>query len=243
MSHTDTNHTIGTQDFESDGVAIPWTDLVGGVEVIEPPTGPQWTPDNTLFSLSRYIFSLALPLHQHSMALAIANYVSWNTGQGCFAGLDTLARESRLTERAASRALAALVTKGIIGRKRTLTGNSMTRINLKVALHNATQEADTTTPIPANGSGSVPASGSGANQLPLTNPTAEREFVNKLSLSGPRDPGRARKTRQWQSKPSTNRHVKERETQPNAADPTPTIDEMLRREALRQEALGSGRRG
>ena len=223
------------------------------VEPVEPqPTLPTWTPDNTLRTLVRYIYALDLPLRQQSMALAIANRVFWEdcpkgkAGEGCFAGLATLAHDAKLGLRVASKTLAALVARGIIGRKRTLSGNSVTRIFEKVALHTTTQETDTSAPIPAAVCGNVPAPVGATNQPNETNPTAERENIKKLSLSVPRTPGRARETRQSQPKPSTTRHVKERETPPDSACPPITIAERVRNEALRQEAneaLRSGRRG
>ena len=116
---------------------------------------PHWTPDNTLLSLTKYIYALNLPLRQQSMALAIANRVFWDdcprgkAGEGCYAGLATLAHDAKLGLRVASKTLAALVKAKIIGRRRTLTGNSVTQIFEKVT------ESPTTIPAPV--CGNVPA--------------------------------------------------------------------------------------
>ena len=146
MNHTISTPHTGSFDDRKDGVPLAMVDLVHGLEVQDV------HPDNTLLTLSNYIYALGLPLRQHTMALAIVRHVNWDTGDGCYAGLETLARESRLNEREASRAIKALVDLGIIGRKRTLRGNSKTWLILPSESEN---------PIPAVFGGNVQDTGGG----------------------------------------------------------------------------------
>ena len=95
------------------------------VHQLEPPIdGPEYplpVPDNTLLTLTEWVYSLDLPLRVHSLALAIVRRVSWDTGKGCWASLGTLANDARLNKREASRGFRYLKEQRIIGRKRSLS--------------------------------------------------------------------------------------------------------------------------
>ena len=124
------------------------TDLV---HQLAPPEYPLPVPDNTLLTLTEWVYSLDLPLRVHSLALAIVRRVSWDTGKGCWASLGTLANDARLNKREASRGFRYLKEQRIIGRKRSLSGPSETWL---IREHVPEQAA---LPIHATGGASVPA--------------------------------------------------------------------------------------
>ena len=74
--------------------------------------------DNTLLTLTEWVYSLNLPLRAHSLALAIIRRTNWDTGKGCWASVESLAEDARLSLREAARQLRWLADHGIIGRKR-----------------------------------------------------------------------------------------------------------------------------
>ena len=83
-----------------------------------PDAYPLPEPDNTLLTLNDWVYSLALPLRAQSLALAIVRRVSWETGRGCWASVDSLAEDARLKRRETLRQLRWLTDRRIIGRQR-----------------------------------------------------------------------------------------------------------------------------
>ena len=74
--------------------------------------------DNTLLTPTTWVYSLKLPLRAHSLLLAIIQRVDWKTGKECWASVETLAEDARLSCREAARQIRWLAEHGIIGRKR-----------------------------------------------------------------------------------------------------------------------------
>ena len=74
--------------------------------------------DNTLLTPTTWVYSLKLPLRAHSLLLAIIQRMNWDTGKGCWASVESLAEDARLSLREAARQIRWLADHGIIGRKR-----------------------------------------------------------------------------------------------------------------------------
>ena len=74
--------------------------------------------DNTLLTPTTWAYSLKLPLRAHSLLLAIIQRMNWDTGKGCWASVESLAEDARLSPREAARQIRWLADHGIIGRKR-----------------------------------------------------------------------------------------------------------------------------
>ena len=74
--------------------------------------------DNTLLTPTKWVYSLKLPLRAHSLLLAIIQRIDWDTGKECWASVETLAEDARLSCREAARQIRWLAEHGIIGRKR-----------------------------------------------------------------------------------------------------------------------------
>ena len=74
--------------------------------------------DNTLLTPTTWVYSLKLPLRAHSLLLAIIQRMNWDTGKGCWASVESLAEDARMSLREAARQIRWLADHGIIGRKR-----------------------------------------------------------------------------------------------------------------------------
>ena len=74
--------------------------------------------DNTLLTPTTWVYSLKLPLRAHSLLLALIQRMNWDTGKGCWASVESLAEDARLSLREAARQIRWLADHGIIGRKR-----------------------------------------------------------------------------------------------------------------------------
>ena len=94
---------------------LPNPDLV---DQLPPAQYPLPEMDNTLLTLTEWVYSLKLPLRAHSLALAIIRRTNWDTGKGCWASVESLAEDARLSLREAARQLRWLADHGVIGRKR-----------------------------------------------------------------------------------------------------------------------------
>ena len=88
------------------------------VAQLDQPAFPLPEMDNTLLTLTEWVYSLKLPLRAHSLALAIIRRVDWETGKRCWASVESLAEDARLSCRETARQLRWLADYGIIGRKR-----------------------------------------------------------------------------------------------------------------------------
>ena len=162
--------SMGTTTIAQKAPQLVLTDLVHQLEPpIDGPEYPLPVPDNTLLTLTEWVYSLDLPLRVHSLALAIVRRVSWDTGKGCWASLGTLANDARLNKREASRGFRYLKEQRIIGRKRSLSGPSETWL---IREHVPVQAALPTravfgASVPATIIASVQDTGGGENQLLL----------------------------------------------------------------------------
>ena len=88
------------------------------VHQLPPAQYPLPEMDNTLLTPTTWVYSLKLPLRTHSLLLAIIQRMNWDTGKGCWASVESLAEDARLSLREAARQIRWLADHGIIGRKR-----------------------------------------------------------------------------------------------------------------------------
>ena len=105
-----------------------WTGQLGmpdlAVHLDSPPIpGTSW-------ELQTWVNGLRIPRLDKAVLHGIVVHVHWQTGEGCYAGIDTLARELAMSPRSVKSGLAGLVSAGIITRRRRLVGTTETIINL-----------------------------------------------------------------------------------------------------------------
>ena len=112
-----------------------WTGQLPAPELAVEPKRAKPTPDNTLHSLLRWAMSLKLSLRAQATLIAIISHVDWKTGGACYASVETLADEARLSKRQLYTQLDTLKALGIIGRRRRKLGNAETWLVVGEAPH------------------------------------------------------------------------------------------------------------
>ena len=131
--------------------------------------------DNTLLTPTTWVYSLKLPLRAHSLLLAIIQRMNWDTGKGCWASVESLAEDARLSLREAARQIRWLADHGIIGRKRRRDASAetwliMAREGEQISLPNL----DTERVRPATGGRSRSATVGRLTNSSSTNPITKR---------------------------------------------------------------------
>ncbi len=146
------------------------------------PLYPIPQPDNTLVTLTDWVYGMALPLRAHTLALAIVRRVNWQTGKGCTASVETLADLSRLDAREVRRQLQWLVGQQIIGRKHRIGGTSETWLVMARQLAQD-DKSNLDTERVKQGTGGLFEQGTGGlnNQSNLTNPPVTNPGLSSFS--------------------------------------------------------------
>ena len=146
--------------------------------------------DNTLLTPTTWVYSLKLPLRAHSLLLAIIQRMNWDTGKGCWASVESLAEDARMSLREAARQIRWLADHGIIGRKRRRDASAetwliMAREGEQISLPNL----DTERVRSATGGRSRSATGGRLTNSSSTNPLNQKVpglvDASKVDDSGP----------------------------------------------------------
>ena len=111
---------------------LPNPDLVAQ---LDPPTPEHLRPipDNTVKTLFYWAMDLDITQGARMVLLTVIRHVEWADCTGCTASIPTLAREAHLSERSTKGHIKALISDGLISRKRRMNRTCTTDLITKAA--------------------------------------------------------------------------------------------------------------